>query len=437
MKKAQKVLGSPRKLAALLLVVTDIGPDLIIPTTLLEGDGFLMPFVKHEVSKLLARLDQIVATPQALQNTLYVAQKLVEHADGIAASSADFVQRTNAKLDEAIACIQPGIDYANKMYGDNGKLKRTIQVYEACELWNPGYISASTSLDSLVHLKFLDINVRSQLVREFPAYVAVAKTLSVPLTPKTLLDFFCKNQKSFSTWSKTSKDICSLAPSEAAAERVFGLADAMFSDQQRHSLQDTMEASVMLRYNDRVGSADPIKKKYKLGIVDDGKVTMFANAIDFPKLFPRAPVASHASARPMPAHPIPPHPRALAPGAHPHPPPPPKHPQNLKAKSERSLDFSTFRLWSPWSLWKQSCRVRLSEKNVPRTSRANLTAMKLTDNASSSPSSSSPERVVTRSEFDAVSIKVESPSTAKGTSRFSPLLAVAIRRIGVLIYFVH
>jgi len=64
--------------------------------------------------------------------------------------------------------------------------------------------------------------------------------------------------------------------------------------------------------------------------------------------------------------------------------------------------------------------------------------MKLTDNASSSPSSSSsPERVVTRSEFDAVSIQVESPSTAKGTSRFSPLLAVAIRRIGVLVYFVH
>ena len=55
-KKALKFIRNPDKLCDLLLemaTLVDIVPDLILPTTLLEGDDFLIPFVTHALTKCL------------------------------------------------------------------------------------------------------------------------------------------------------------------------------------------------------------------------------------------------------------------------------------------------------------------------------------------------------------------------------------------------
>ena len=43
-----------------------------------------------------------------------------------------------------------------------------------------------------------------------------------------------------------------MAPSSAAVERVFSLANNMFGDAQLSSLADYVQTSIMLRYNKRV-----------------------------------------------------------------------------------------------------------------------------------------------------------------------------------------
>ena len=50
-------------------------------------------------------------------------------------------------------------------------------------------------------------------------------------------------------WSSACKIALLVQPSSAAAERVFSILSNCFKDQQTHSLEDYIEASVMLQYN--------------------------------------------------------------------------------------------------------------------------------------------------------------------------------------------
>ena len=51
-------------------------------------------------------------------------------------------------------------------------------------------------------------------------------------------------------WSAAVKKILLVQPGSASAERVFSLLQNAFSKQQDAALEETVEASVMLRYND-------------------------------------------------------------------------------------------------------------------------------------------------------------------------------------------
>jgi len=51
--------------------------------------------------------------------------------------------------------------------------------------------------------------------------------------------------------SAVVKQVLLVQPSSAAAERVFSLLSAAFSDQQDSALADYLQASVMLQYNKR------------------------------------------------------------------------------------------------------------------------------------------------------------------------------------------
>ena len=55
----------------------------------------------------------------------------------------------------------------------------------------------------------------------------------------------------FPKWVSALQKILLIQPSSAASERVFSLLKASFSEQQECALQDYIEASVMLQYNNR------------------------------------------------------------------------------------------------------------------------------------------------------------------------------------------
>jgi hypothetical protein len=91
----QRFIRNADKLCDLLLEMTilvDIGPDLILPTTLLEGDDFLLPFVMAEVRTLTlhVRFDQVLANPRACENLTHAAQKLASLAHGKRPQTAAF-----------------------------------------------------------------------------------------------------------------------------------------------------------------------------------------------------------------------------------------------------------------------------------------------------------------------------------------------------------
>ncbi len=59
------------------------------------------------------------------------------------------------------------------------------------------------------------------------------------------------NSQSLPKWSEAARQLVLVQPSSAAAKRVFSLLNASFSEQQQQSLNDYVETSVMLQYNQR------------------------------------------------------------------------------------------------------------------------------------------------------------------------------------------
>ena len=65
----------------------------------------------------------------------------------------------------------------------------------------------------------------------------------------SVLLFWHLNHPKFPLWAEAARIIFAMTPNSAAAERVFSLLKAMFSDARNMSLADLIEGSLMLKYN--------------------------------------------------------------------------------------------------------------------------------------------------------------------------------------------
>ena len=68
---------------------------------------------------------------------------------------------------------------------------------------------------------------------------------------EALLRWWRTNGKSFPVWALAARIGFAISPSSAACERVFALLKKMFTDDQRSTLGDALEAALMLRSNGR------------------------------------------------------------------------------------------------------------------------------------------------------------------------------------------
>ena len=108
---------------------------------------------------------------------------------------------------------------------------------------------AATVQDLLGSVPFLNISTLiDKLKDELPTYLARAKDVNPDFCP---LEWWQRNSGDLPHWSDAAKKILLIQPSSAAAERIFSLLNSTFSDQQENSLQDYIEASLMLQYNNR------------------------------------------------------------------------------------------------------------------------------------------------------------------------------------------
>ena len=98
-------------------------------------------------------------------------------------------------------------------------------------------------------LPFLDDStVLSNLKVELPSYLAKAFQVNSDFD---ILEWWKLHEAELPHWSSAVKKGLLLQPSSAASERVFSLLNNSFNDRQYNSLEDYIEASIMLQYNSR------------------------------------------------------------------------------------------------------------------------------------------------------------------------------------------
>ena len=102
-----------------------------------------------------------------------------------------------------------------------------------------------SELDKLESFPFLHGSL-SSLKSELPAYLPAAEDVSPDLCP---LEFWRRHKDSLPSWAAALRKVLLVQPSSAASERVFSLLKQSFGEQQTLSLQDYIEASLMLQYN--------------------------------------------------------------------------------------------------------------------------------------------------------------------------------------------
>ena len=133
------------------------------------------------------------------------------------------------------------------------ELSSCVSAFKAAQLFVPSKIAeirpTAAEIDSLKAFPFLSNAVLLQnLKAELSVYLAKAADVS----PETNTLLWWQNHSTdLPHWSTAVRDVVLVQPSSAAAERVFSLLKASFGPQQDSALQDYVQSSIMLQYNNR------------------------------------------------------------------------------------------------------------------------------------------------------------------------------------------
>ena len=94
------------------------------------------------------------------------------------------------------------------------------------------------------------------MVKELPLYKTLAKTATfdrsdIGAYTKQVLLWWANNKGELPAWAKAAQVVFAFTPNSAACERVFSLLKLLFGPQQSCTLADTIQASLLKRYNDK------------------------------------------------------------------------------------------------------------------------------------------------------------------------------------------
>ena len=217
-----------------LATVVDVGEHFVKSTYMLEGDGPLALVCYEEILKLRAVIQtahypnvNATAVNTAPGNPI-VQQQLVTHA---------------------LSCVQSGLDYFNEKFGDD--TKSPLNAFKAARYFSPSKLNefqpSASDIDLLRTIPFLsDQTTIENLKKELPIYLAKAADVALSMNA---LEWWEQNEHELPSWSSAARKGMLLQPSSAAAERVFSLLNNSFTDKQQNSLEDYVEASILLQYN--------------------------------------------------------------------------------------------------------------------------------------------------------------------------------------------
>jgi hypothetical protein len=111
-----------------------------------------------------------------------------------------------------------------------------------------------SSVQELKQFGFLLHAAIAELVdhEELPNYLAIANGVVIG-TEEGKVKWWSDHEMALPSWSTAVKKILLVQPCSASAERVFSLLHNAFNRQQDAALEETVEISVMLRYNKQDG----------------------------------------------------------------------------------------------------------------------------------------------------------------------------------------
>lgn len=107
----------------------------------------------------------------------------------------------------------------------------------------------AASVQELKQFSFITDAEVVQLLGELPNYLVIADGAAIE-TEEGKVQWWATHAAALPNWSAAVKKILLVQLSSASAERVFSLLQNAFSKQQEAALEETVETSVMLRYND-------------------------------------------------------------------------------------------------------------------------------------------------------------------------------------------
>ena len=151
----------------------------------------------------------------------------------------------------AKSCIEPGYEYFQGKF--HGALRIAVAAFRAARLFAPHKVRDlqpdANAVDEISAFPFLnDTKILDDLKAELPQYLASAADV---VEDVDIVDWWKRHAEGLPHWSHAVRSILLVQPSSAAAERVFSILNSTFSDRQDSSLEDYIESSVMLQYNNR------------------------------------------------------------------------------------------------------------------------------------------------------------------------------------------
>ena len=219
-----------------LAAVVDWGEVSIKATYKLEGDGPLALTCYETIQEVksaiqVENIPNVRAIAKKISPSAAVQQQLIAYAKN---------------------CVKPALNYFKQQF--TSSLKVPLAAFKTSRLFNPNTVKLlnpnSLSVNALSVIPFFSEEEIAGLKTELPRYLGkIAAIESDDSSNVDCLMFWKNSASTLPLWAAAVKKILVVQPSSAAVERVFSMLNNAFKDQQHNSLQDYLEASIMLRYN--------------------------------------------------------------------------------------------------------------------------------------------------------------------------------------------
>ena len=167
---------------------------------------------------------------------------------------------------KVIASLSPGFKYLENRLTNDSSVARPyhcadeLAVLKAVRVFDPSRAAlnalSADSVRSLSVMRCISEELIEGMLSELDRYTTAARDFEtdredVEMFTSSVLKFWRTHRSQLPTWAKAARIVFALSPNSASCERVFSLLASMFSPEQKSTLTDAVQASLMRRYNKR------------------------------------------------------------------------------------------------------------------------------------------------------------------------------------------